>query len=145
MRRPLKIVVGISILVALLFAGVMFGQTGHYFFKKHSHRSLEAMTSVMPESKREMFAERMRAAMKESRALSREARKEQKKARAILETEPFDKTAYLSHMQQVGQLRSLVRQRMSQAVADIAEQCTQEERIALDAALKQRYRKKSPR
>jgi uncharacterized membrane protein len=116
----------------------MFGQTGHHFFSSHAPRSLQAMASSLPEARRELFLSRMREAMKESRALYREVREEQKQAQAILNAQPFDQAAYLAHMRQAETLRASVRQRMTLAVADIAEQLTQKERMALDAALKTR-------
>jgi uncharacterized membrane protein len=142
MKRRAKILTGLAVLAALLCAGILFGQTGHHFFGPHGQRGLQAMAAQMPQVRRELFMQRMHQAMQQSRPLIREARNEQKAANALLEAEPFDASAYLAHMRKADALRAEVRQHMALAVADIAEQCDQQERGALAAALKQRYRKR---
>lgn len=138
MKRPVKITLTISLLALLLGAGILFGETGERLFTRHGHRSLQAMAEALPAEKREMFTATMSQAMKDSRALYKEARRAQKKATELLGADKFDKTAYLAYMQQSQSMRSQVKNRMAEAVADVAEQCTQGERVALAGALKQR-------
>ncbi len=139
MTRPVTIILAVSLFLALL-GGIMFGQGGHYLYASHAHRSLEAMAQSLPEPQRERFTDRMRAGMKEARPLFKEMRKARRQAEALLLAEPFDRKAWLEQAGQVQQLRSQIKTRIAQGIADIAEQSTLEERRALAEALQQHRR-----
>ncbi len=133
MKRNIKIFIITSVLLNILMAGVIFGNIGKYFLNKH--KISQEIVNSLPDDKRKLFKETMNSAEKATGELHEELDNARKEAANLLKAEPFDKEAYLSQVQHISELRGQVMQKMSQSVAALAEQFTQEERSILAETL----------
>ncbi len=131
MNKAVKAFVIFSVFLNLLLLGIVVGNAGQYFMSPHSHRSLEEIAAAMPADKRPLVEASIKRAEQDTEDLRDQLKNAHKDALAALQAEPFDKQAYFAHIKRVQDLRGKLTQRMSQAIADMAAQCTPAERAVL--------------
>jgi uncharacterized membrane protein len=131
MSRSLKAFITLSVLLNLLLAGLVIGHLGRYFADPHMRRSVEEMAMTLPADKRQHFEEVMGKAEQDTGEWRQQLSDVRKKVIATMKADSFDKKAYLDEMQQAQQLRAKIKQRTIDAIAELAEKSTPEERAQL--------------
>jgi uncharacterized membrane protein len=132
MNKTIKILIICSVLINILLIGVIFGHVSHRVTgKRFIRRQAPEFTVKLPADKKELFFETMKKVHLDNRDIHRKIRGEREKTISILTAPVFDETAYQTQVKKVHELRGFMMQRLADATEDLANQFTQEERVAL--------------
>lgn len=125
---------GALILVLAAAQGVQAeGDKEGGFHKGRHHR--EEILSKLPEEKRELFHATMKTTREQNKESREKLRALREESKAILTAGEFDRKAFLAKSDEIHALHDTMRKNMNNAIADIAEKFTAEERKILAEAL----------
>jgi len=139
MTRHLKIFVSISVLLNLLFAGILLGYSGWHLINGQQHL-WEEMAASLPSDQRVHVEKAMDVVQNDTVEIRQQIDKARAKQAALLKTEPFDQTAYLVQAKEVQQLRNQIQQRRTETIATLAVNMTPEDRLAMAEVLLNSHR-----
>lgn len=146
MSRSIKAFIIASVMLNLLLAGVVAGHFAKGFGGRvDGPRWQESVVARLPEDKQALYRETMKQARKEFEAAYADVRKARDAVRESLAAEPFDEAEYLRRVEVAQTLDAERKRRMAEAVANLAEQFTPEERAILAETLKRPGKKREPR
>ena len=134
MSRFLKAFITVSVLLNILMAGIIIGDTGRYFVSKRKHLTVQEIAMALPADKRSRMQASITHDDQDIAALRQQLDEARIKATLILKSPAFDKTAwaaYAAQVQEIQRLKIQILQRMSGAIVSMAMQATPQERVAM--------------
>lgn len=136
MSKGTNILVICSLVLNVLFVGVIIGHFSHRFRDEgFPVRPWHERMPEFPEGKQELFNRTMEQVRLRNLDIHRQIRETREKALAILTAPDFDETAYKSVMTKLHNLRGKMMQNMADATADLARQLDRDGRKALAESL----------
>jgi uncharacterized membrane protein len=132
MGRTVKIGVICSVLLNVLFAGILIGSLSHRLFTREPPwRHPPGISIKLPPDKEKLLGETMEKVWMENRDLHRQVREAREKTLSILTAADFDPEAYQVEVNKIHSLMGLLDQRLADTVKGLAGQFNQEERKGL--------------
>lgn len=128
MNHPLKYIAAASLLLNVVLAGIFIGQAGR---SAMMHSPMDEMAASLPADKRQLLKTELQKAESDTAVQRDKLNEMRKKAASLLVAEPFDQKAYVEQWKAMHDQHGPVMQRIAEAVADVAAQCTPQERAAL--------------
>ncbi len=110
------------------------GDKGEDSFKG-PRRHMEEALSQLPEEKEKLAHETLRKAREDNKVTREQIKTLREESKAILTAQEFDRKAFLAKSDEIHALHNSMRKNMNNAVADLAEQFTVEERKILAEAV----------
>lgn len=133
MSRTLKIIVTLSLALNLVLIGATAGHMGRFLMEgpPGPPKMFQDISNALPEDKRKLFSDAIARARKDAEPLRKQIDEARKEAKRLMTAETFNKEAYLRQVDKIGDLRKQVMQKMTRAMADVAEKSTPEERAKI--------------
>lgn len=134
MKRPVKILIALSVLLNLLLIGVIAGHLSRQQLGG-PRMPLMAIADKLPEAKRAQVKATLRRSEAKVADIRRASDEARRRAGELLKAEPFDKAAYVAQLHRMNTLRSEMMDQMGRSIAEVAEDLNAEERATLADAL----------
>jgi len=132
MSKKMKVLIFSSLLLNVLLVGVVIGDMTHRFHIEHFVRkSVQEFGSKLPEDKAALFLETVERVHLNNQDEYNQLREARKEAIELLSAPEFDEAAYRLHVENIHELRSLMKRRLADATIELARQFSQEERRTL--------------
>lgn len=138
MKPTLSMLLMASLLALPAWAGDKDAACGENHWHKGKQRFEQAISSL-PAEKATLVRETMAKSKEKSTALKEESAKLHEEIRAISTAEKFDRSAFLAKRERLRAIRNEMGAAWDQAMADVGEKLTAEERRALAAAMPKRH------
>jgi len=137
MSRTIKIFIAASVFLNLLMAGAIIGQAGRYAIAPRTslQASMQDIVGALPENKRKPMEAVLQKTQAETAMLRQQISDSRKQAEGILKAEPFDRQSYITEAKHLQGLKDQLMQRVALTIADIAAQCTSQERAMMATTL----------
>ena len=139
MKRSMKAFIVTSVLLNLLFVGILCGREGRHFW---GHKRAEEIARALPADKFALYQKTMDRMEEEKTQLRKQSDEARKRSMDLLKAEPFNRQAYLAQVKNMHNLRGQMMEHMAQAVAGIAEEFLPEERAILAETLRRPHPRK---
>jgi len=140
MSKKVKILVVASVVLNVLLAGVIIGNTLHHLSRWSAFRNDRALAARLPPDKYRLFTEVMGGARSECQQIRRQIRETRAQTLGILTAPDFDEQSFQREVAKLRELRGQVSDRMAGATLQLARQFDPEERRSLG-----RYLERPPR
>ncbi len=136
MNKKMKIILILSVLLNMLFIGLVIGHMTHRFGPEEfmRWRTMRFARRLSPE-KRTLFMETLKKVYRDNEGIHEKIREGRKRIVSILSAPEFDEKAYQEEVEKMHRLRGLMMQRLADATKELAKAFTPEERKALAAHL----------
>ena len=132
MSKKMKILIFSSLLFNVLLVGVVIGDVTHRFHIEHFVRkSVQEFASKLPEDKAALILETVERVHLNNRDAYNQLREARKEAIKLLSAPEFDEAAYRLQVENIHELRGLMKRRLADATIELARQFSQEERRTL--------------
>jgi len=136
MSKKMKIILAISVLLNMLFIGLVIGHMTHRhkpgeFMRR---RTMRLARTLSPE-KRTLFMGTLEKVYRDNEGIHEKIREGRKRIVSILSAPDFDENAYQEEVEKIHRLRGMMMQRLADATKELAKKFTPEERKALAAHL----------
>lgn len=139
MSRTVKILFALSIILNVLFAGVVIGMYSHGFKMKVSMRQdLEDVVKEFPPGKQALVTESIESLREKTKATKKEIRAKRKEIVAILSAPDFDPALYDRKVAELHSLMDKLGSEFADTARDLALQLDQDERKALSGIIMNR-------
>jgi uncharacterized membrane protein len=131
MSRKVKILVVASVVLNVLFAGVIIGNMFHQMGRWSAFRHDRALAAKLPPEKYRLFTEVMGGARSECKQIRKRIQETREQTLGILTAPEFDEQSFQREVEKLRQLRGQVADRMAGATLELAKQFDPEERRLL--------------
>lgn len=131
MSRKVKVLVVASVVLNVLLAGVIIGNTVHHLGRWSAFRSDRTLAAKLPPEKYKLFTEIMGGARSECKQIRKQIRETQAQTLGILMAPEFDEQSFQREAARLRDLRGQVSDRMAGATLQLARQFDSEERRLL--------------
>lgn len=136
MNKKLKIIFSISVLMNMLFIGIIIGNTSkHHWQKPHNQQKkiqqLVKLTKSLPESEQNSFQRRIESMLEKKRKDKQLLVSMRKEVFSILKSEPFNPSLYDNKIKAINELRQIRMMRNSALIRDMAELLPAKDRAKL--------------
>jgi uncharacterized membrane protein len=138
MKSTLSMLVVASLIALPAWASDKDAACGENHWQKGKQRFEQALSSL-PQEKAALVRETMEKSKEKNVALKEESAKIHEEVRAISTADTFDRAAFLAKRERLRAIRNEMGTAWDQAMADVAEKLTAEERRALAAAMPKRH------
>lgn len=130
MKNSIKAILVISILLNLLFAGLILGHAGKSFLRG-GKTPYQEMVEKLPVDKQNIYKDAVAHAEEANSELHEQFDDARKQSAIILKAPEFDREAYIKQITILHELRGQIMQNTANAVADIAGKFSPGERAVL--------------
>lgn len=132
MSKGIKIILVVSVIINILFIGIIIG----HFSKRAEHwgkmrSQMNETIGTLPEDKKDMIESAMRNLRRETRGTHKQLEKKRIELLQILTAKQFDKDKFENEVKQLHNLHGDMAFEMADTVSKLAENLNQQERIAL--------------
>lgn len=133
MSKSMKSFVALSVLLNIVLAGVIIGHMGQHMVSavNYRHKSIEEMSGLLPEDKREHFESAMHKVEDEAGEQRQQLSDSHKQMVHLLEADPFDKDSFIAEAQKMSGIYGQIMQHRVETIADLAAEYPQEDRVKL--------------
>jgi uncharacterized membrane protein len=132
MNRSLKLVFLASIILNVLFVGVLAGLLPHGFDRSSSRQQrMENAIKTLPEPVQSRFRGEMEQTRKQVEPIRNQIEEARNETIRILTTEPFDEAAYERQVNKIQELRLQMGKQMSDNMKEVAKSLPPEQRKEL--------------
>ncbi len=131
MNRLLRVTLVFSIAFNVLLAGMLSGEMSHRLISPPQAFDITSELAKLPPEKRVMFETFMSGAKQQTDADHASMDSAKKEALRLLTVEPFNKDAYLAQVGRIDNLHRQMKQKLAQAVVNLAQQLNSDERNVL--------------
>ncbi len=137
MSKTLKIILVLSILLNVLFAGVIIGHvsTKAYKYGGRHHGFWKAMAGL-PEDKKELLKDKMQEMRREGKATRKAIHDKRAELIGVLTAPEFDETLFDQKVEELHEIHGQMAKNLAEATKELAKKFNQEERKALGVLLK---------
>lgn len=139
MSKQVKVLLVVSVVLNVLLAGVIIGNTMHQL-GRWAFRDDRALAAKLPPEKYKLFTEVMGGARSECKQIRKQIRETRAQTLGILTAQDFDEQSFQREVARLRDLRGQVSDRMAGATLQLARQFDPEERRLLG-----RYLERPPR
>jgi len=139
MSRNIKIVLTASIILNVLFLGILIGLFSDDF-KKHKNMRSQMHSSIdkLPKEKAKLVKKTMRSLHKETKKTRKQVRKTRKNINNIISAPEFDESAYDAEIKNLQELQAEIMKKFGKVTKELALQLEQDERKVIAELLKKR-------
>jgi len=138
MSKTIKILIISSLILNVLFIGIIIGSMSDRLFRKDFPRRHPPELRVkLPPDKEKLFSYTMEKAFRENDDIRKQMDEARERVLSILSAPEFDEATYQAETAKLEKLRGMMMQRFADATRELAKQFNQEERKALAEHLKQ--------
>ncbi len=130
MKKSIKAMLVVSILLNLLFAGLILGHMGKSFLRG-GKTPYQEMVAKLPADKQKIYKDAVAHAEQDNAELHEQFDDIRKKSAAILKAPDFDRESYIKQITKLHELRGKIMYNTANAVADIAGKFSPDERATL--------------
>ncbi len=136
MTRRIKIILITSLVLNILLAGIGLGALSHcLFWPAPLSHTLPEMAAQLPGDKRKLFEDTMHDAWQDVDKLHEQMVEAKKESGLILSAEPFNAEAYMTQIHHMEDIHTHMKQRLAEAIIELAKQFTPQERAVLTDAI----------
>lgn len=137
MNKALKITLLASIILNVLFLGVLLGQLPNRFAMGSSFQQrMDAAINDLPEPARSRFRDKIEQTRKEVQPIRDQLQQARNETIRVFAAEPFDEAAYDRHVSDISELRVELGKRMAASMKQLATGLPAEQRQMLAEGLK---------
>lgn len=139
MSKTAKILLAVSIILNVLFAGVVIGTYSYGFkMKSSTHQELEDVVKEFPEDKRALVTESIKSLREKTKETKKEIRAKRKEVVEVLSAPEFDPALYDRKVAELHSLMDELGNEFADTARDLALNLDQDERKALSRIIMKR-------
>jgi uncharacterized membrane protein len=132
MSKKMKVLMIGSLLLNVLFVGIIIGDMSHRFRTSPPvAKTAGDLVSQFPEKKAAFISKALEKVRLENRDTHKQIRKARERAMKIMVAEHFDADAYQTQVKKIHALRGLLKQRLADMTMELAMQFNHQERKVL--------------
>ena len=137
MNRGLKLAFLVSIVLNVLFVGVLLGQLPNRFGRESFRQQrIEKAATQLPEPARSRFLEKMEQLRGEVQPIRDQIQEARNETIRVFTAQPFDEAAYDRLVGKISELRLQLSKRLSASMKEVARGLTPEQRQTLAEGFK---------